>query len=56
MDILNWINKYVGENYDMVGLVDIPPDGSPSNFYWGDAARQKPQYDNFIHILKRKGL
>lgn len=52
--LLNWANRYLPANYYLAGMVDIPSDGEQSQYYWGDAANRKPQYPNYIHILRRK--
>jgi len=53
MKIFDWYNKYSADNYVVVGLVDIPPNGE-SAYYWNADSNRKPQYDNYIWILKRK--
>jgi hypothetical protein len=54
MRIFEWYNKYANENYTVVGLVDIPPQG-PSSFYWNADAQRKPQNQSCVWIFKRKG-
>ena len=53
MRIFEWYNKYATENYNIVGLVDIP-DRGPSSFYWNADAQRKPQNQNSVWIFKRK--
>ena len=54
MKIIEWGQKYSAENYDLVGLVDIPDRGL-STFYWNaDAPQHKPTSQNSIWIFKRK--
>lgn len=53
--LLQWTNKYLPANYYLTGMVDIPSDGSPAQYYWGAAeANRQPKYPNYIHILRRK--
>jgi hypothetical protein len=52
--IFEWYNKYASENYNVVGLVDIPNQG-PSSFYWdADAQQHQPKNQNSVWIFKRK--
>jgi hypothetical protein len=52
--IFDWINKYLPENYDLVGMVDIPKTAERSQFYWGSEATFKHKNENYIYVLKRK--
>ena len=51
--IFDWYGKYSQENYNMVGLVDIPDQGQ-SSIYWGADAQRNPKNQNCIWIFKRK--
>lgn len=51
--IFEWYNKYATENYDIVGLVDIPGQGQ-SSFYWNEDARRNPKNQNSVWVFKRK--
>ncbi|HEY4800480.1 MAG TPA: hypothetical protein VII99_15480, partial [Bacteroidia bacterium] len=53
MKIFEWSQKYSTENYNLVGLVDIPGQGQ-SSIYWNEAANRKPQNQNCMWIFKRK--
>ncbi len=51
--IFEWYNKYASENYNVVGLVDIPDQG-PSSYYWNADAQRNPKYQNNVWIFRRK--
>jgi len=51
--IFEWYGKYAQENYNVVGLVDIPDQG-PSSFYFNADAQRNPKNQNSVWILKRK--
>lgn len=51
--IFEWYNKYAQEHYNIVGLVDIPPQG-PSTFYWNADAQRNPVNQSSVWIFKRK--
>mgnify|MGYP001596032700 FL=1 len=51
--IFEWYNKYATENYNIVGLVDIP-DRGPSSFYWNAYAQRNPKNQNSVWVFKRK--
>ena len=53
MKIFEWYNKYSTENYNIVGLVDIPDQGL-SKIYWNADAQRKPEHQNSVWIFKRK--
>lgn len=53
MKIIEWYRKYSTENYNVVGLVDIPDQG-PSSFYLNNEANRTPRNKNFVWIFKRK--
>ena len=53
MNIFEWFNKYSSANYNIVGTVDIPDQGT-SSFYWNADANRKPQNKNYVRIFKRK--
>ena len=52
--IFNWYNKYVTENYNLIGLVDMV-DGYVSTYVWRDQLKgYKPQSQTNIYIYERK--
>ncbi|MBI4946742.1 MAG: glycosyltransferase family 39 protein [Bacteroidetes bacterium] len=51
--IFDWYGKYSQENYNVVGLVDIPDQG-PSSFYWGADAQRNPKNKNSVWVFQRK--
>jgi hypothetical protein len=51
--IFDWYNKYATDNYNIVGLVDIP-DRGPSSYYWNADAQRNPANQNSVWIFKRK--
>ena len=51
--IFEWYGKYSQENYNVVGLVDIPDQG-PSSIYWGQDAQRNPKNKNCVWVFKRK--
>lgn len=52
--VFDWANKYVSENYQIVGLADMI-DGGMTNYVWKDAlSSYKPQGQNMIYIYERK--
>ena len=51
--IFDWYGKYSQDNYNVVGMVDIPNQG-PSSFYWGADAQRNPKNQNCVWIFKRK--
>jgi len=51
--IFDWSSKYSRENYDVVGLVDIPDQG-PSSFYFNEDAKRNPKNQNCVWIFRRK--
>lgn len=51
--IFDWYGKYSQENYNVVGLVDIPDQG-PSSFYWNADAQRNPKNKNCVWVFKRK--
>lgn len=53
MDIFDWYGKYAAENYNLVGLVDVAPQGQ-SNYYFDNQANRQPQSQEFVLIYKRK--
>ncbi|MBI4929742.1 MAG: glycosyltransferase family 39 protein [Bacteroidetes bacterium] len=53
MKIFEWYNKYATENYNIVGLVDIPDQG-PSSYYWNADAQRQPKNKNSVWVFKRK--
>jgi len=53
--IFEWYEKYAQENYNIVGLVDIPKNGS-SSYHWGAGAQRSPKNEEFVWIYKKKAL
>ncbi len=51
--IFDWYYKYSKENYNVVGLVDIPDQGT-SSFYWDANAMRPPLNKNYIWVYRRK--
>ena len=51
--ILDWYDEYSRENYNIVGLVDIPEKG-PSMYYWDADAQRNPINENFVWVFQRK--
>jgi hypothetical protein len=51
--IFDWYGKYSQENYNVVGMVDIPDQG-PSSFYWGADAQRNPKNKNSVWVFRRK--
>jgi len=53
--VFEWANKYIQENYKLIGLVDMP-DGQQSTYIFDpSAATYQPKGQNFIMIFERKG-
>lgn len=52
-EIFDWYDKYSSANYTVVGLVDIPEQGS-SSIYWDVDARRQPRNRNYMWILRRR--
>lgn len=54
--VFEWYNKYVTENYQLIGLVDMI-EGYSSNYVWREQlATYRPQAQNLIYIFERKAL
>lgn len=52
--VFEWYNKYVTENYNMIGLVDMI-EGYSSTYVWKEQlATYQPQAQNRIYIFERK--
>jgi hypothetical protein len=52
--IFDWANKYVTENYNIIGLVDMIP-GQRANYVWREQLNNyKPQAQEQIFIYERK--
>lgn len=52
--IFQWYNKYVTENYNLIGLVDMV-DGYAANYVWREQLTNfKPQSQTNIYIYERK--
>ena len=50
---LAWMQTYMQQNYDRVGIADGP---DHVNYVWGDAAKTyQPRTTKVIYVLKRKG-
>jgi hypothetical protein len=53
--VLEWANKFIAENYNVVGVVDMPDGTLHSTYAWGkDAQTFQPKGQNVIYILERK--
>lgn len=54
--IIEWGEKYVSEQYDLVGIIDIV-DSYTTLYLWDEkAAGHSPDSDVFLSVLKRKGI
>jgi hypothetical protein len=54
LSIIDWFVRYSAENYKVVGLADIPPDGS-TEYTWGDeAADMAPESAAGLIVFERK--
>ncbi|MBA3663135.1 MAG: glycosyltransferase family 39 protein [Bacteroidetes bacterium] len=54
--IFEWYNKYVTENYTIIGLVDMI-EGYTSTYVWKEQLNTyKPQAQNLIYIFERKPM
>lgn len=53
-ELLEWSSRYLAANYDVVGLVDLPPDRSSARSYWDSAAQRQPEFENFVVVFRRK--
>lgn len=52
--VFEWANKYINDNYNIVGIVDMI-EGQTSNYVWNEEAKTyKPVSQNVIFILERK--
>lgn len=52
--VFDWANKYVTENYQIIGLADMI-DGGLTNYVWKEGLNNyKPQGQNMIYIYERK--
>ena len=53
--IFEWANKYLTENYQIIGVVDMPDGSLNSNYAWGkDAPAYQPKGQNVIFVFERK--
>jgi hypothetical protein len=51
---MEWAQKYSAENYNLVGIVDLP-DNALASYHWNtDALTYKPKAQNNVWIFKRK--
>ena len=53
--IFEWYNQYATQNYEVVGLVDIPDQG-PAAYYWNADARRNPANQNSVWVFRRKAV
>lgn len=52
--VFEWANKYVNENYQLVGLVDMI-EGQRANYIWREQLMNyKPSAQNIIYVYERK--
>ncbi|MEI6021709.1 MAG: hypothetical protein WCR21_11325, partial [Bacteroidota bacterium] len=52
--VFEWYNKYITENYNLIGLVDMV-DGYTSTYVWREQLNTyKPQAQNRVYIYERK--
>lgn len=53
--IFEWANKYLTENYQIIGLVDMPDGTLTSTYVWGqDAITYQPKGQNVLFVFERK--
>ncbi len=54
--VFQWANKYVNENYKVVGYADMINEGYMTNYVWGEqaAATYKPQSPMYAVVFERK--
>jgi hypothetical protein len=54
--VFEWANKYINENYKVVGYVDMINEGYMTNYVWGEqaAATYKPQAPMYAVVFERK--
>jgi Dolichyl-phosphate-mannose-protein mannosyltransferase len=51
--IFQWARTYIQQHYELIGLVDLQPQGS--EFRWDDAARAHSlRSSNFVEVFRRK--
>lgn len=53
MDIFDWYGKYANQNYNIVGLIDVAPQGQ-SNYYFDADANRQPQSQEYVLIYRKK--
>lgn len=52
--VFNWSNKYVTENYKVIGVADMPDNAAP-NYVWGDAVNTyKIMGPSYALVFERK--
>lgn len=55
LKVLQWINDYSKVHYDVAGIMEIPTDYGPGEFYWNDELNHfRGTSDRQIYIFKRK--
>ncbi len=54
--IFTWANKYINENYKVVGYADMINNGYQTNYVWGEqnAATYHPQSQTYAVVFERK--
>lgn len=53
--VFEWSNKYIAENYKLVGLVDMVDGYSTANYVWNESLNNfKPQGQSQIYVYERK--
>lgn len=53
--IFDWISNYTDNYYDLTGIMEIPEDLQPGNFYWNEQLKNYSESgDRQIYIYKRK--
>jgi hypothetical protein len=52
--VFEWANKYIAENYKVLGIVEMA-DGQMSTYTWKEAAlNYQPKTQNYILLFERK--
>ncbi|MGE0567588.1 MAG: ArnT family glycosyltransferase [Bacteroidia bacterium] len=52
--VFNWSNKYLNDNYKVIGMADLPDNAAP-NYVWGDAVNTyKMTGPNYAVVFERK--
>lgn len=52
--ILDWMEKYSNEFYDIVGVINFLPSGNSESHWGSDAANCQPGQEDAIYVFRRK--